>query len=109
MKRDRTFGGQRDMWSILGHVVMGGPLHDNKRGPSMRLEVSKPQTRSSRKPEGTIVNNKTDGRRMRTAIRAGGSKDAVSMTVEQGGKPITSERLRLWPSAAKGSGGRCIA
>ena len=109
MKRDRTLGGQRDMWSILGHVVMGGPLHDNKRGPSMRLEVSKPQTRSSRKPEGTIVNNETDRRRMRTAIRACGSKDAVSMTVEQGGKPITSERLRLWPSAAKGSGGRCIA
>ena len=55
------------------------------------------------------MNNETDGRRMRTAIRACGSKDAVSMTVEQGGKPITSERLRLWPSAAKGSGGRCIA
>ena len=55
------------------------------------------------------MNNETDGRRMRTAIRACGSKDAVPMTVEQGGKPITSERLRLWPSAAKGSGGRCIA
>ena len=48
----------------------------------MRLEVSKPQTRSSRKPEGTTVNNETDRRRMRTAIRAGRSKDAVSMTVE---------------------------
>ena len=48
----------------------------------MRLEVSKPQTRSSRKPEGTIVNHETDGRRMRTAICAGRSKNAVSMTVE---------------------------
>lgn len=82
MQRDRTLGGQRDMWSTLGHVVMGRPLHDDKRGPSMRLEVSKPQTRSSRKPEGTIVNHETDGRRMRTAICAGRSKNAVSMTVE---------------------------
>ena len=82
MQRDRTLGGQRDMRTTLGHVVTGRPLHDDKRGPSMRLEVSKPQTRSSRKPEGTTVNNETDRRRMRTAIRAGRSKDAVSMTVE---------------------------
>ena len=48
----------------------------------MRLEVSELQTGHGREPEGTVVNEERDGRRVCAAICAGGSKDAVAMTVE---------------------------
>ena len=101
LQRDRALGGQRDMRLPDSPGALAVPLHNDKRRPRIRLEIPEPQTRSGREPKGTIVNDERDGRSMRTAIRAGGSKHAISMTIEERSKPVTSERFRLRPRTPK--------
>ena len=98
MEGDSALRGKGDM--LLAELAdIGVSFHDDNASPRMRFQIPQLQTGDGRKPKGTVVNDVSDRRRMRTTVSTGGSQDAVAMTLEQRDELVTLERVGLGPTA----------
>ena len=108
MEHDRPLYRKGHMW-LADLADAGVSFHDDKRGPGLRFQVAEPQTGDCRKPKGSVVNDESHRRCMRTTVCPRGGEGAVRMTIEQRSQLVMLERIGFGPSLAKTRGCACVA